>query len=80
MIADELSLQIMEAEQEFAEVLAHQNHCKFSNVKISIIYEFLVVYTSSILVPITTTTNLTNESPTTNTLETIELENTITTE
>lgn len=65
MIADELSLQIV---------------CKFSNIKISTIYEFLVIYNSFILVPITTTTNLTNESPTTNTLETSELENTITTE
>ncbi|KAI5400580.1 hypothetical protein KIW84_065459 [Lathyrus oleraceus] len=58
MIAEESSFQIKESEQESAKVSAHQNLCKFSNSKISNIYESIIVDTSFVPVLITTINDL----------------------
>lgn len=56
-IIDESSHLTKEVEKRIVEASAHQNHCKPSNVETSIIFDFIIVDTSSIIVPNTTIVN-----------------------
>lgn len=70
-IVEELRHLTKKAEREYAKVFAQHNPCKSSNVVTSTIYNYIIINTSSIPLPIRSITNPTN------TIETTWPENTI---
>lgn len=79
-ITEKSSHMTKEAKKGSIEASTHQNPFRSSNAKYSNISDSIIIDTSSILDLITTIANPSNVSQTTNTLEIIEPENTITIE